>query len=390
MPYGGKYQMTPSQGMAAKLPTIPRHSEDVTIMTHGFDPYISEASPYHGGLFAVLDSLTKLICMGGNLRQAWMSFQEYFPKLTDADSWAKPFCALLGALKAEKELEVAAVGGKDSMSGTYEGISVPPTLISFVLGLSNLSRIITPEWKEAGNVLVWLRPEMSKALIPDFDSYKRNMEKIEEWNQEGMIRSAYAVGRGGLFMAMVKMAVGNRIGGEVFLSSSEDFFSARYGSVLLEMKPEWQVKDGLEFPSAKVIGNTFKDPAFSLHIGEETLDLSLAEVEKKWTQPLEEVFSLRGQPNGGQEEPPIVAYNRRSQVRPISKVRRPTVLIPVFPGTNCEVDSMAAFEKAGGIPKIQVFRNLTNMDVEQSLKELAKNISETHILMIPGGFSGGD
>ncbi len=390
MPYGGKHQMTPSQGMAAKLPTLPRHSVDVTLMTHGFDPFISEVSPYHGGIFAVLDSLTKLICMGGNLRQAWMSFQEYYPKLTDADSWAKPFCALLGALKAEKELEVAAVGGKDSMSGTYEGISVPPTLISFALGLSSLSRIITPEWKEAENVLVWLRPEMSKDLIPDFDSYKRNMEKIEEWNQEGMIRSAYAVGRGGLFMAMVKMAVGNRIGGEVFLSSSEDFFSARYGSVLLEMKPEWQVKDGFEFPSAKVIGNTCKDPALSLHIGEETLQLSLAEVETKWTQPLEEVFPTRGKPNRDQEEPPIVAYNQRSQVRPISKARKPAVLIPVFPGTNCEVDSMAAFEKAGGVPKIQVFRNLTNMDVESSLKELAKNISETHIIMIPGGFSGGD
>ncbi len=390
MPYGGTYQMTPSVGMAAKLPTAPRDTEDVSLMSFGFDPFISTVSPYHGGMLAVLDSLTKLVCMGGNLKQAWMSFQEYYPRLTDSDSWAKPFAALLGALKAQKELEVASIGGKDSMSGTYENISVPPTLISFALGLTTIHKVITPEWKRAGSILVWLSPGYDNDFLPDFTKFKLNMSKLGEWNDKGMVLSAYPVGRGGLFVAAMKMALGNRVGAEISNLHVKDLFSSWYGSVLVELKQEWLASEYRLFPGCSIVGSTNEEEALFLNIEEEKLKISLKEMEEKWVQPLEGVFPTQLKKKEDNENIPAIDYPERSNLKSRKSYAKPRVLVPVFPGTNCEMDSFVAFEKAGGLPKIQVLQNLTKEELRRSLEILTKNIANSQIIMLPGGFSGGD
>lgn len=402
MPFGGKHQLTPGIGMAASLPVQRGETDTATLMAYGFDPFLSSVSPFHGALYAVIDSFTKIISMGGTQGQIWLSFQEYFEKLSDSESWAKPFSALLGALKAQKELEVGAIGGKDSMSGTYEDLNVPPTLISFALGVTEKRRILSPEFKKNSSQLVLLKFICDENLIPDFAAFKINMSLLERLTDEGLVLAAQPLGRGGIFMATLKMALGNFIGVTLKGISNKELFEANYGSVVLEVPESLNIKEIFGMANYRILGYTNnrmnwehlegdkpEDGQSSL-VGK-TYKASLKTLQKKWTAPLETIFPCfeEAQKKSVEVIPPLT-YTARGDFKVKTSIAKPRVFIPVFPGTNCEDDSAYSFEKAGGIPTIEIFRNMNENDLNESLKRLAMGIKESQILMIPGGFSGGD
>lgn len=400
MPFGGKNQLTPGIGMAASLPVQRGETDTATLMAYGFDPFLSSVSPFHGALYAVIDSFTKIISMGGTQERIWLSFQEYFEKLSDAESWAKPFSALLGALKAQKELEVGAIGGKDSMSGSYEDLKVPPTLISFALGITDKNRILSPEIKKTSSQLVLLKLISDEKLIPDFTAFKRNMSILEKLTDNGLVLAAQPLGRGGVFMATLKMALGNFIGVTLKGISNKELFEANYGSVVLEIPDSLNIKELFGDANYRIIGSTNNKMNWEHLEGDKLKDgqangktykASLKTLQKKWAAPLETVFPCfdEFQENSAEVIPPLT-YTARGDFRAKSSMAKPRIFIPVFPGTNCEDDSAYSFEKAGGIPNIEIFRNMSENDLKESLKRLAIGIKESQILMIPGGFSGGD
>ena len=391
MPFGGKTQLTPGIGMAASLPVKGGETETATLMAYGFDPFLSSVSPFHGALYAVVDSVTKIISMGGKQDRIWLSFQEYFEKLTDAESWAKPFSALLGALKAQKELEIGAIGGKDSMSGTYEDLNVPPTLISFALGIGNKKNIISPELKKEGSQLVLLKLSCDEKLIPDFKAFKKNLSLLEGLNDKGLILAAQPVGRGGVFIATLKMALGNMIGVALKGINSNEIFQASYGSVILEVPDDVNVEEVFKETNYILIGNTNNQMNWEYYEEQPVFKASLNSLQNKWLKPLESTFPYLDHGNQKNNQSiSTVSYNERGSYRPKVSYAKPRVLIPVFPGTNCEDDSAYAFQKAGATTDIEIFRNLNEEDINESLKRLAKKIKGAQILMIPGGFSGGD
>jgi phosphoribosylformylglycinamidine synthase len=391
MPLGGLWQETPAMGMAAKLPVYSGETSTATLMTFGCDPGLSSASPFHGALYAVVDSVTKIVAMGGDRRGVRLTFQEYFEKLgDDSKRWAKPFSALLGALEAQLALEIPAIGGKDSMAGSFMHLDVPPTFVSFAVSVVNAGCVLSPEFKKPGSSLIYIDAGRDADLMLDFGQYRDNMDRVTALAGAGRILSASSVGHGGIFIAAVKMAAGNRIGARLENVSDGELRSPRYGALILEIDGGADADamfDGLAY---RRIGRTdaFAGISVAEHGGSE-FSMGFGEIFRRWENPLAAVF-----PEETPEQRPAVfetpIYQKRSGIRPALRSAKPRVLIPVFPGTNCEADSRRAFEKAGASVSLHILRNLTPAALDASIRDLARGIGESQIVMIPGGFSGGD
>jgi len=391
MPLGGKYQLTPACGMAAKLPVISgKESQTATLMSWGFDPAVSKISPYHGALYAVVDSVTKIAAMGGDISKVRLSFQEYFEKMTTPDVWGKPFQALLGSVTAQRKLGIPSIGGKDSMSGTFMDISVPPTLISFAVGTASAEHVLSPEFKKEDSTIVLLSPGRDENQIIDWDQYIFNMKRVRKLVLEKNILAANTVGKGGVFISLVKMAAGNGIGFNLDEISEEVLTRADYGALIIEVPAEEDVRDMFADTSYKIIGKT-TDKGM-IEIKSAGIALGVKQVIKEWCEPLESIFPTK--PAGSEKDSeiivPKISYNTRLDIAPAIKVAKPRVLIPTFPGTNCEMDSKLTFEGVGAIADIHIIRNMTEHDLVESIAEMEKKIRESQIIMLPGGFSGGD
>ena len=376
MPYGGKYQLTPTMAMAAKLP-VDGETTTCSGMAWGFNPYLTEADPYRGAYMAVVESVTKLVCAGFRHKDMYLTFQEYFEHLNTApERWGKPLAALLGALDAQMGLGIASIGGKDSMSGSFEQLDVPPTLVSFATAIGKASRVVSTEFKKPESTVVLVRPIIDPETgCPNFFSLKANYKIVENMIEEGMVASACSVGYGGIAEALFKMGLGNRIGFKMRADmTTHQMFEPMYGSIILEM-----VSDS---PAGMLLGETTKEYTFE-SCGEK---LDMAELQEIWESKLEPVYPYR-------KAGPAVEKINGSLTAPAAPkigVAKPKVIIPVFPGTNCEYDTAKAFARAGADPEILVIRNLTPADVTASCEALVKAIDNSQIVMLPGGFSGGD
>ncbi|MGE4213363.1 MAG: phosphoribosylformylglycinamidine synthase [Anaerotignaceae bacterium] len=385
MPFGGKNQLTPPEAMVAKVPLLKGETTTTTLMSYGYNPNISKWSPFHGAIYAVVESLAKIVATGGEYSKIRLTFQEYFEKLgTDPEKWGKPFAALVGAFKAQMEMGVAAIGGKDSMSGTFMDISVPPTLVSFAVDTTKVDNVISPEFKAAGNTVVYLPAKIDKYDLPDFDYLKHLFGLVTSFIQKGICVSAHTVRTGGIAEAVSKMTFGNSIG-MAFEDDIEnvDLFKPSYGSFVLEITNA-KVIDfmGLD---AKIIGKTIEKPIIQL----KDIEISLKEMLPAWESTLEKVFPTNIKFNGeGSAE--IKAFENKNFGKPAIKVAKPKVLIPVFPGNNCEYDSAKAFEKAGAEAKTLVVANMSVQALEESIEKMVEEIKQSQIIMIPGGFSAGD
>ena len=377
MPFGGAYQLTPSQAMAAKIPVLRGETNTCSLMGWGYNPLISERSPYHGAMCAVVESVAKIVAAGGSWHHCWLTFQEYFEHMNDKpERWGKPLAALLGALDAQMGLGIASIGGKDSMSGSFEQLDVPPTLVSFATAIGKASRVVSTEFKKPESTVVLVRPIIDPETgCPNFFSLKANYKIVENMIEEGMVASACSVGYGGIAEALFKMGLGNRIGFKMRADmTTHQMFEPMYGSIILEM-----VSDS---PAGMLLGETTKEYTFE-SCGEK---LDMAELQEIWESKLEPVYPYR-------KAGPAVEKINGSLTAPAAPkigVAKPKVIIPVFPGTNCEYDTAKAFARAGADPEILVVRNLTPADVAESCKALVKAIDASQIVMLPGGFSGGD
>ena len=379
MPYGGKYQNTPTQAMAAKLPVLGGETTTASVMGWGFNPYLSSVSPYHGAMSAVVESISKVIATGGTYEHCWLTFQEYFERTQNNPSrWGKPFSALLGAYKAQIELGCGSIGGKDSMSGTFENIDVPPTLVSFAVSTAKTDKVISQEFKKAGSKVILIRPEYDANNIVDFDSLKKVFEKVEKLIADGKVLACWSVAYGGVSEAVAKMAFGNKIGFKFTdKMSSAELFRACYGSFVIELA------DGTE-TDERVIGVTTE--AYTIENNGYTIDLN--KLQALWEGKLEPVYPVHV--NEPAEKPKKYSFKAEERKSPAIKVAKPKVLIPVFPGTNCEYDTARQFEKAGAEAEIFVVRNLSEQAIKESVDAMEKKIKQSQIVMLPGGFSGGD
>lgn len=392
MPYGGKYQRTPIQTMAAKLPSLKGECDTVTLMSHGFDPYLSSWSPYHGAVYAIISSVAKVVASGGDYKSIYFTFQEYFKRLgEDEKRWGEPLSALLGAYEAQLQLGLASIGGKDSMSGTFQDINVPPTLVSFAVGVSKVSRIITGELKEAGSLLVEVLSAKDEYDLPNYEQLKENYEQIYSLMGQGSVLSAFAPGAFGIAEAASKMAFGNGLGIAFEDSIPErELFAPAYGALLLEIKEE-KLEDMIKLRIPyRLIGRATKEQEF---VYKETV-IQLKEAEKCWETSLEKVYPTT---SGVKEEnintgiyKTVDTADRKNVYFGKDSKAKPKVFIPVFPGTNCEYDSALAFHAAGARAETVVFANLTSANIEESVERFVKGIKEAQILMFPGGFSAGD
>ncbi len=378
MPFGGKYQLTPAQAMAAKIPVLHGDTTTCSIMAYGYNPFLTEQSPYHGAYNAVVESVSKLVASGGDYRRAYLTFQEYFERLhEDPARWGQPCAALLGALEAQNRLQIASIGGKDSMSGSFENIDVPPTLVSFAVCPGETEHVTSPEFKQAGSTVCLLFPKTGDDGLCDTEDLKAIYELVQTAIREKRVCAAYTLGLGGIAEAVFKMGLGNRIG----FTFADGFDTARltayaYGGFVLEMA------DGETL--GEVIGHTTAE--YTLCIGGTALDM--AALQEAYEQKLEPILPYRTI----RDNTPLSAfsYEATTRVAPHIGVAKPKVFIPVFPGTNCEYDTAKAYEQAGGQPEILVIRNLTKSDIEESLRAAEALIRECQIVMLPGGFSGGD
>ena len=383
MPFGGKFQKTPTQGMVAKLPVLNGETTTASIMTHGFVPELSDWSPYHGAQYAVLLSVAKLVALGGRREDAYLTLQEYFERLNSKESWGKPVSALLGAYKAQKELEIGAIGGKDSMSGTFMDLTVPPTLVSFAVGTAHVDNIVSQELKGVDHRLVLFDLPRAYDDTPDWDQFKENCENLQEQIEKGRVYAAYVVDQGGIPEAVTKMALGNNIGVKFNKYADRAIFQPALGSFIVEVDIT-AVNHLLELPNVKVIGVTQATPIIEL----EDQSVSLKEVQTAYEAPLNDIFPMHAQNGVGE----AVAYihDQHAKPRSASLGAKPKVLIPVFPGTNCEFDSARAFERAGAETDIVVIRNQTPEQLKESIDVIKTKLAESQILMFPGGFSAGD
>ena len=383
MPYGGKYQLSPTQTMIAKLPVLRGKTNTVTMMSYGFDPYLSTWSPYHGSIYAVLHSVAKIAASGGDVTKIRLTFQEYFERLgTDPYRWGKPLAALLGAYDVQMGLGLPSIGGKDSMSGSFNDIDVPPTLCSFAVDVADYMDVVTTELKEAGNVLLKIDIKKDEFDKPDYANVLETYGALLKDIKAGKIESAYAVGFGGIIEAVSKMAFGNKLGVHILDGISKDELVAKdYGSIIIEVKPENETK--LAVP-AKVIGGVKASATFTY--GDSTI--TMEEALEAWTNKLEKVFPTEsGVP---QTKIETGLYDAKTILVAKNKVAKPKVFIPVFPGTNCEYDSLRAFEAAGAEVETIVFKNQNAQDIRDSVDAFSKAISQSQIIMFPGGFSAGD
>ena len=390
MPYGGKFQLTETQTMVAKLPVLGGKTDTVTMMSYGFDPYLSSWSPYHGAVYAVTQSVAKVIAAGGELGKLHLTFQEYFGKMSkDPARWSQPFSALLGAYDAQIGFGIGSIGGKDSMSGSFNEIDVPPTLVSFAVDVAKIGDVITPEFKKAGDKIVQIDIERDEYDIPVYDDVCAIYDKVTGIMREGKVKAAYAVDCYGAAPAVAKMAFGNGFGAafndEVPL---KHLFRNRIGDLILEMEPgcEELLEECLP-DNYTVIGTVTEagsGAAFTWH----GKSVSEADALAAWKAPLEKVFPTKASKDETVLDTPI--YDKGSIAVCTHKIAQPTVFIPVFPGTNCEYDTAAAFEKAGAKTVTRVFTNLSPLDIRESVNAYAKEIEQAQIIMFPGGFSAGD
>ena len=411
MPYGGKYQLTETQTMVAKLPVLKGKCDTVTMMSYGFDPYLSSWSPYHGAVYAVLESIARIVASGGDYSKIRFTFQEYFRRMTeDPKRWSQPFAALLGAYEAQMGFGLPSIGGKDSMSGSFNEIDVPPTLVSFAVDTAKTGDIITPELKKAGSTLVLLKIEKDAYDLPVYAQIMDLYTKIREDIQAGRMISAYALDGKGLVAALSKMAFGNGMGFEISHDvDARDLFTAGFGDIVAE------VPDGMLGSLAStytVIGHTADDGTFRYRETALPIDEALA----AWKGTLERVFKtesglptigggldLDGNPTDGPTAVLLAGKDDPNRIPTTDgtycidkiyvcrhKVARPRVFIPVFPGTNCEYDSARAFERAGADVTVKVFRNLSAEAIRESVDAFEEAISQAQIIMFPGGFSAGD
>ncbi len=388
MPYGGKYQLTETQSMVAKLPVLKGRTDTVTMMSYGFDPYLSSWSPYHGSVYAVVSSVAKIVAAGGDFKKIRFTFQEYFQRMTDDPSrWGQPFAALLGAYNAQLGFGLPSIGGKDSMSGTFNDehhgeINVPPTLVSFAVDVASEKDIITPELKKAGNKLVVFHIEKDSYDLPVYAQIMDGYEKLRQDIQAGRVVSAYAVEGHGMAEAVSKMAFGNKLGVKIEHNvDPRDFFAAAWGDIVCEV-PADQV--GNLAITYTVIGEVTGDGVF--HYG--NTEITMDEALEAWTKTLEDVFPT--QSGVKQTQVTDQLYQAKEIYVCRHKVAKPHVFIPVFPGTNCEYDSTRAFERAGAEVSTRVFKNLTAEDIRQSVEGFKEEIAKAQIVMFPGGFSAGD
>ena len=378
MPFGGKNQLTPIQAMVQKISVEKKHTDDCSLMSWGYNPFITEKSPYHGAYLAVVESVCKLIASGAEFSDVYLTFQEYFERLgKDETRWGKPLSALLGAFKAQKELGIGSIGGKDSMSGTFEKLDVPPTLVSFAVTTEKVENIISPEFKQAGNKVVLLSPEYDENGLPKTESLLALFDKVTKLAREKKAVACYTCGMGGVAEAVMKMAFGNGYGFRYCDKVSlEDMFGYKYASFVLEVMEDVE--------GATVLGTVTDDGAFTR--GEEKI--SADELLGIYEDKLESVYSC----NIPDRKTPMTnfSYSTDKRVAPAIKVAKPKVLIPAFPGTNCEFDSAKAMADAGADPKIIVINNLTSAGIQDSIELFAKELKTAQMVFIPGGFSGGD
>ncbi len=381
MPFGGKTQLTPVQVMAAKLPVPHGETKTCSGMAWGYNPFIAEQSEYHSAYLAVAESVSKLVAAGFSAEKAYLTFQEYFERLgADPARWGRPTAALLGALDAQVELGVAAIGGKDSMSGSFENIDVPPTLVSFAVAAGDTDLVISPEFKKAGSKLVWLRPETRDGLLPCAESLKALWKQVEALIRDKKVLAAYTPTLGGAAEALFKMGLGNRLGVQFAQGFDKaSLYEYAYGSYILELSEDLDI--------GTVIGTTTAEYRWTL--GGETADL--ARVQEAYEAKLEPVMPYRSAADSDKNaEVPVLSYNAETRAAPHIGTAKPRVLIPVFPGTNCEYDSARAMERAGAVPEVFVINNLTPAHVTESVAAVRRLIENSQMIFLPGGFSGGD
>jgi len=379
MPFGGKYQLTPAMGMVARIPTLKGYTESGTIMTYGYNPYLASWSPFHGAIYAIIESVSKYVALGGDYKKAYLTLQEYFEKLRDEPTrWGKPFVALLGAYYVQKQLKIAAIGGKDSMSGSYNELDVPPTLVSFCIGETNTTKVVSNEWKKTNSKVVFLPTKIKKEDMIDFEDLKENYEIVHTLIEEEKVLSVSTITHGGMADVITKNAMGNKIGFQL-QETREDLFYPYYGSFILELK------EGVEVEKAQDLGKTIPEEKI---IVDKEVAWELEELIEMWEKPLEKVFPTKIETKN--QVAKNIKSDKTCRLTRQMPITRPRILIPVFPGTNCEYDVAKAFEDVGGIPNTVVFKNLKPKNIQESIDVLAREIEKAQIIMLPGGFSCGD
>jgi len=387
MPFGGKNQLTPPEGMAAKLPVLKGETNTATAMAYGFNPYMMEWSPFHGAVYAIVESVTKIVALGGDVKAVRLTLQEYFEKLgMDSEKWGRPFAALLGALYAQINLEIPAIGGKDSMSGTFNNISVPPSLVSFAVNVVDADKVLSPEFKKVGSRVILVPALYNEYGLPEFEKLLQNFAAIHAMIQAGEILAARSVRAGGIAAAVTEMALGNSIGfafGRRY--EARELFCPSYGAILLELNDEADPAQRLGEGDFIELGETTEK--MQIVIGNAAI--SLTQAEKAYRQPLEKIFPTKTKENPLKKVSKIT-YTRGCKTSAAVRYAKPRVFIPVFPGTNCEYDSARAFTRAGALVETMVIRNLTPQAVEESVQKLVRGIEKAQIVMLPGGFSAGD
>ena len=385
-PFGGKYQLTPTESMTAKIPTLKEETTTGTIMSYGYDPYLSSWSPYHGAVYAVVESVSKIVAAGGDYKSVWFSFQEYFERLGESSTrWGKPMSALLGAYYAQSQFERAAIGGKDSMSGSFKDLDVPPTLVSFAVDTANLKNIISPEFKEVSSTVVYIPVKMDNELLPNFDLLKSNYSKITKLVRDNKINAIHTVKGNGIAEAISKMAFGNKIGFEFNSEFNKtNLFKSDFGGLVIELKEDANISNIFDVADFTTLGKTTSAKSISFA----GIDIDLEEAIKTWSEPLEDIFPTKLDCKETEFED--YKYENKNIIVAKNKIAKPRVLIPTFPGTNSEYDSAKVFEQAGATSEIIPVRNLTPKMIDETINELTESIKKSQIVFIPGGFSAGD
>jgi len=393
MPFGGKYQLSPAEGMAAKLPVLRGDTNTCTLMSYGFNPAIAKISPFHGAVYAIIEAIAKIVAMGGDYHGIRLTLQEYFEKLgKDPAKWGKPFSALLGAYYVQRRLGLPAIGGKDSMSGTFKDMNVPPTLVAFAVAVSDAGHVISTEFKKAGSNVVLLKLEKDSNDLPDFDQLERNYTRVHEMAKDKKLYAAHSIRSGGIAEAISRMCFGNMIGIEIESSNSIDFFAPDYGSLLLEIDGSEDAEKLFSGLNYVIIGRTTAKN--DIIVGGTVLNLN--RLLEKWMEPLETIFPTKTDVISKSPVTYDYRFNSAGVKDTISakpkklNIAKPRVFIPVFPGTNCEYDSAKAFENAGAVVDIQIIRNLTPACITETINEMREKIKNSQIIMFPGGFSAGD
>lgn len=384
MPFGGKRQMTPAEGMVATLPLLEGSTNTATAMTFGFNPYLMSWSPFHGAVYSIVEAITKIVAIGGDYAKVRLTLQEYFESLgKDSEKWGKPFAALLGALWAQHKFGTAAIGGKDSMSGTFMDMTVPPSLIAFALDMVEADKVVSPEFKQAGHKVIVVKATRDEFEMPVIDTLTANFNKVYELIHVGKIASAKTVGVGGIASAISKMTLGEQLG-FAFADGfdTKELFACDYGTIILELNEDVDLN---EFVGAYELGSVIADKA--IICGD--VKISLNEIETAYTQPLEQIFPTHVRKSIGETKQSEL-YTATSIAKALTSFAKPRIFIPVFPGTNCEYDTAKAFNRAGGQAETLVIKNLTPSMVEESVEAIVKGIEKSQIIMLPGGFSGGD